>query len=285
MKTATTIDEQLDLLEKRGMLITDKEHARKMLLSVGYYRLGFYWYPFEILPKHGDRTHNFNENTTWEKVEALYNFDDAFRNILTLYLQVIETDIRTYLTYFVSNTYKDDPTWFANPKYVKQSFVDGLQDIYKETEKNDVIRAHHQKYHNDRYAPAWKTIEFFTFGNVLTLFKSIKVREVRKSIYDRYKIRNERIFISYAETLRLVRNLCAHGHIVYDVKLRYGIYSGPASLAENEDSDIRGILKVTYYMLRQIDPAKEQKMRAEIKALLEAEAYQIIKRKLPPIAY
>lgn len=47
IKFATTIDQQLDLLEQRGLRINDREKAKEILLDIGYYRLGFYLFPFE----------------------------------------------------------------------------------------------------------------------------------------------------------------------------------------------------------------------------------------------
>ena len=43
IKFATTIDQQLDLLEQRGLRINDREKAKEILLDIGYYRLGFYF--------------------------------------------------------------------------------------------------------------------------------------------------------------------------------------------------------------------------------------------------
>ena len=48
MKIASTVDQQITLLRQRGMLIEDEEKAKEILLDVGYYRLGFYWFPFEV---------------------------------------------------------------------------------------------------------------------------------------------------------------------------------------------------------------------------------------------
>ena len=42
IKTATTIDEQIAKLEKRGMTIGDKVKATEILSDIGYYRLGFF---------------------------------------------------------------------------------------------------------------------------------------------------------------------------------------------------------------------------------------------------
>ena len=45
IKTATTIDEQIAKLRKRGLTISDEGKAREILSDIGYYRLGFYWFP------------------------------------------------------------------------------------------------------------------------------------------------------------------------------------------------------------------------------------------------
>ena len=60
MKIASTVDQQITLLRQRGMLIEDEEKAKEILLDVGYYRLGFYWFPFEVTyPELRRRTHQF----------------------------------------------------------------------------------------------------------------------------------------------------------------------------------------------------------------------------------
>lgn len=45
MKPATTIEQQIEILEKRGMTIPDKQKASEILLDIGYFRLGFYFVP------------------------------------------------------------------------------------------------------------------------------------------------------------------------------------------------------------------------------------------------
>lgn len=47
MKQATTIEEQINLLEQRGIIILDKEKAKTQLIDIGYFRLGSYFFPFE----------------------------------------------------------------------------------------------------------------------------------------------------------------------------------------------------------------------------------------------
>ena len=48
IKKATSLDEQLTLFKKRGLDTFYKDDdARKYLFDIGYYRLGFYLFPFE----------------------------------------------------------------------------------------------------------------------------------------------------------------------------------------------------------------------------------------------
>lgn len=41
-------DEQISLLQSRGMAVPDTAQAMTWLQRVGYYRLSAYWYPFRV---------------------------------------------------------------------------------------------------------------------------------------------------------------------------------------------------------------------------------------------
>lgn len=287
-KTATTIDEQLDCLQSRGMVISDIDHARSVLSSVGYFRMGFYWYGFEI-PKHRKKgIHKFRKDTTWEKVEALYDFDDRFRNLLSFYLQTIETDIRTHITYIVSNHYKTDPFWFVNPACVASAFITEFCAGYPKLKRNNnVIRKHHLKHPEDTYAPAWKTLEFLTFGEVQHLYLNILDAPLRQQIYSRYKIAEEDVFKSYIDILRIIRNVCAHSHILYDKRLYEGIVGRHEllNLETGEEFSIVGVLKLIYYMLHQIDMDKETEMRDSLCSLVNQVEYDSVRFAIARLAF
>ena len=51
MKTAKTIDEQIEILRSHGIIVKDECKAKEILHDIGYYRLGFYFFPFDILAK------------------------------------------------------------------------------------------------------------------------------------------------------------------------------------------------------------------------------------------
>lgn len=127
-KRATTIEKQIQLLKERGMVICDEEKAKEVLLDIGFYRLGFYSFPFEKnFPSLENRDHQLQEGTTFEDVLSLYYFDNDLRYILTSYLNRIEVNFRTYLTYTVSNFYFHSPTWFVNPAIVQGADMDEFE--------------------------------------------------------------------------------------------------------------------------------------------------------------
>lgn len=47
VKSPSTLDEQVNLLEARGMLIGDRDQAKFYLQHLNYYRLHAYWIFFE----------------------------------------------------------------------------------------------------------------------------------------------------------------------------------------------------------------------------------------------
>ena len=118
-KLATIVDEQIAKLESRGMTIGDKDKAKECLLDIGYFRLGFYWFPFEkSYPRKLNRSHEFREGTCFDYAIRLYYFDYNLRNILLKYINRVEINFRTKLIYHASNRYKQAPFWYQDSKYV-----------------------------------------------------------------------------------------------------------------------------------------------------------------------
>ena len=230
-KKATTVADQISKMTSRGVIISDGEKAQEYLLDIGYYRLGFYLHPFEVTyPELGKkRSHKVIANTRIEDAVALYYFDIDLRNILNLCLSRIEVAIRTTMIYELSNRYNDNPFWFADPAVVETSFVsDFPSKVYKTIKEKDVIRRHHRRYPTDVYAPAWKTMEFMVFGNLTTLYKSLLLNDDRRLVSKRFGVTQSNVFLSYIEAVRLVRNACAHGNVLFDLNLYTSVSNGPA---------------------------------------------------------
>ena len=281
-KTATSVDQQLSTLELRGLRINDFEKAKEILHDIGYYRLGFYLFPFEkTYPELNNRTHEYKEGSTFEDAVSLYYFDFDLRLIITRYLNRIEIAFRTEVIYYLSNKYKDNVIWFADKSIMNRQYVDDFKKkIYtNDFRKNPVIRRHHQKHPNDRFAPAWKTLEFMTFGAVLKLYEQLKVKDDRIYIAQKFGIRQVVTFGSYMHTIRQVRNICAHGLLLYDLRLPQAIRRGPAAYDPTERNNIIGSFRVIKYVMEQISTNRANDMSREIKTLYNRLCYNSPKLK------
>lgn len=273
MKCATTIEEQIQLLKDRNMIISDDAKAKEILFDIGYYRLGFYWFPFEQSNKGNNRKHTFKPSTKFEDIIKLYYFDQDLRNCLAKYLFRIEVDFRTNLVYTVSNHYKNNPIWFADDRCVTRKFIEKLektQGIYDNIRsKNAVIKNHHSKYRNDRYAPAWKTIEFMTFGEICMLYGELTDKKLKQKIASRYGIEYVNIFTKYLHVIRILRNGCAHGRNIYDIHLDQFIANDSyTNIQVCHNHNINGILQVVFYILRHISENREKELKECLRDLI-----------------
>lgn len=264
---ATSIKEQIQILESRGMdfdceQIKVKEH----LLDIGYYRLGFYWRPFEM-----DDEHNFVEGTKFSDVIKLYYLDVDLRNILNKYLTRLEINFRTKLIYYVSNKYKESPTWFADESVVKRDFINNLSKIYDQKFKtsNKAVKEHHQKYINHIYAPAWKSLEFFTFGTNLNIYRNLKSDDIQKRISQTFDIDNPHKFQTIIGAMVELRNACAHGDVLFDFNLPLGLPNFSVfGFVGSDRQSIFACYKVLKFLVHSISTNREQDLEKEISQLL-----------------
>lgn len=233
-KSATTIEQQIELLKSRGLAISDHDKAREILLDVGYYRLGFYLFPFEkSYPSLQHRSHEYIEGAS---------FEDAVTSI-----------------------------WFVDQSIVSRDYANGFeQKIYtSDFKRNPVIHRHHQKNPNDRFAPAWKTLEFMTFGEVMKLYEQLTNKEDKILIANKLNIKQVVTFENYMHTIRQVRNACAHGKYIFDLKLPYGIRKGPAANAPKDRYNIIGAISVIKYIMDKISTNRANEMGIQVKQLYE----------------
>lgn len=265
-RKATSIDRQIELLRERGMdLDLEDKKIKEVLLDIGYYRLGFYWQPFEI-----DNDHKLAEGTKFSDVISLYYLDVDLRNILSRYINRIEINFRTKLVYYVSNKYKRSPTWFVDPAAMSSKYILDFDRYYDDEFKrnNKPIKKHHSNYLNDKYAPAWKTIEFFTFGGILKTFTSLKDDEVKQRITGCYDIKDVKKFINFMTTIKQIRNVCAHSAVIFDFKTPRGINRVPAFDFNNNDRhSLDSAIRVIFYILSQISRSRSEEMQANINEL------------------
>lgn len=241
----TSIDDQITKLEKRGMVFDmGKDKASEILLDIGYYRLGFYWHPFEI-----DKDHNLEPNTKFSTIIDLYYLDVDLRYILIKYINRLELNFRTNLIYWVSMHYNENSIWYTDPSIMSADYLKDIKSHYNKNfkTKNIQINKHHLKYPEDTYAPCWKTFEYYTFGSIVKIYEHLLDDEVRKQVSLQYNLKKPYKLQNFLDTLVFVRNSCAHSGVIYDLHIDEGVvepdgYSFNNNYSHSLDSAIKALL-------------------------------------------
>ena len=211
-----TVQEHIEHLKELGLIITDEKKALEILSDIGFYRLGFYMFPFEKnYPSKIGRDHTFKEGITLDTVIRLYYFDFELRHILLKYISRIAIHLRTSIVNYMSAKHHNKDTWFVDDKIVCPSYCRSFGNIYSRIMLSPYIKWHHHN-HPCKYAPAWKTLEFMTIGEILDLYNSISNVTSRLVICNMHGIRSMKAFSNYFTAVRRVRNRCAHGGVLFD---------------------------------------------------------------------
>lgn len=229
-----SFDEQMTLLEERGLSVTDREWALAWLRRVGYYRLSAYWYPFRVFRHEQDattgairsvRTDDFVPGTAFSDAVGLYLFDRQLRVLLADALERIEVSLRVEIAYRLGQadtfahlhadnfhpTFRDrtdtrtGQTAFATWQQKYQGLV--------QRSREDFVEHYRERHGPD--LPIWVAIEVWDFGAVSQLLGMMKVTD-QQAIARRYGIDDWQAFASWVRSLSYLRNLVAHHSRVWN---------------------------------------------------------------------
>ncbi|WP_327018847.1 Abi family protein [Croceibacter atlanticus] len=265
---ATSIENQIKKLRDRGMVLDLPEgKIKEILLDIGYYRLGFYWHPFEI-----DDDHNFKEGTKFSTVIDLYYLDVDLRYLLIKYINRLELNFRTNLIYWASMHYEPNAIWYTDPAVMAQEYLKDIKAHYNKNfkKKNIQISKHHAKYPKDIYAPCWKTFEYYTFGSIVKVYEHIKDQDVRKVIATQYNLKKPHKLQNFLDTLVFVRNSCAHSGVIFDLHIDEGVSGVPDVKFNNDYShSLDSAIKALLYLMDNISSNRKNDLEKKLIKLLD----------------
>ena len=219
IKEFKTIDQQIDILKKKGLIIDDYDQTYDILLKENYFFLNGYRHLFMNSPS--DRT--FVTGATFSELYSLFLFDRYSRNIFFKNLLIIENRLKSVISYQLSKKYGYKEKEYLNVKNFtsdpekKRKVRDVVEKMKRQIRINTC--RHNATMHylkNYGYIPLWILVKVLSFGMVCELFTILK---------DDDKVEIASVFgisVEYLEDflpiLSNYRNLCAHEDIVFDHK-------------------------------------------------------------------
>lgn len=204
-KPPKTFSEQADHLQKRGMIIDDRERAERYLAHLNYYRLAAYWLPF----KQTHPTHNFKPGTSFDMVLEHYIFDRELRLLVMDAIERIEVSLRTRWAYHLAHTYGPHAHLQRNlfkPSWKHEENLNCLKEVVRRSSEKFI--RHFEKY-DEALPPLWVVCEIMTLGQLSKWYGNMKHRRDRNAVAHIYDL-DEVNFTSFLHHLSIVRNCCAH---------------------------------------------------------------------------
>lgn len=216
-KIFKTLDEQIEILKSKGLIIEDLEKTKEILFRENYFFISGYRHLFMRSIKES----RFIEGTTFDELYAMFLFDRKIRNIMFKYLLIVENNIKSIISYTLSKKYgfkeKDylDPKNFTQDSLKIRQVHDVLNKMKRQIRVNGKQHAATMHYlSNYGYIPMWILVKVLSFGIVSELYCILKAED-QQTIADIYHIDIESLTI-YLALLSNFRNLCAHEDILYD---------------------------------------------------------------------
>lgn len=289
-KPALTIDQQINLLERRGLIITNHNRAVRHLSNISYYRLSAYMLPYRVLDASGNYLDQFVFGTTWDDVYNLYKFDRKLRLLVFDAIERIEIALRTQVIYQLSHKYgphwQDNRSLFKGPHKNKKTgkAYDVFQDIQKHindqltaNQKATFIEHYINTYNNPPTPPSWMSVELLYFSELSKICQNLNFRKDRTDIANFFGVKNDAIFCSWLHTLNYIRNICAHHsrlwNILVDITpMKYfnkdanKIWLSNDEVQTVQSSKLHYTLCIILYLLQTVNP--KTKFRQHFKDLL-----------------
>lgn len=256
-KPFLTIDKQIELLEKRGLLFQSKEAAKNNLLSYGYYEI-INGYKDCFLDNPLDTEDKFKSGITFEHIFQLFTLDRNIRSETMSALEIFEANLRQALAYTVAEQISEDQTkyldrrnYITGKKQYNRSLhkmvypIDALLHILNGITytKSEPYKHYREDHHN---IPPWIIVKKLNFGNLIWWYRLLKTPQ-KRSVTSRMTGLDEALLqqinefeVGYVSLLSLYldyRNTAAHGGRIYNH------FSQKHALPYN--SIIHGVIKVS----------------------------------------
>ena len=216
-KIFKTINEQVEILKDKGLIIEDELEAKEILLRENYFFIMGYRHLFMSR----NNKSKFISGTTFNEVYALFEFDRNFRNIIFKNALVIENQLKSVISYQLSKKYGYREKDYLNPKNFTQDHdkIKRVHDLINKMKRQIRINAssHNATIHymnNYGYIPLWVLVKVLSFGIVCELFTILK-KEDQIEVADIFGTTPE-VLQDILIILSNYRNLCAHEDIVFE---------------------------------------------------------------------
>ncbi len=210
LKKPKTIAQQIEILKAKNISIQDEDRTKDFLNRVNYYRFSGYFLPFQT-NGHG----TLSPDITFEKLLAIYEFDEHMRTLVMGIIDEIEIFLRMQLSHYHAMKYGEEgymDVKYYNGRHNHKRFINHINSCIRENAGTKVVQHHMEKYGG--HFPIWVIVEFFSMG-MLSFFYSDMLNSDKSNISKALYGVNYQTMESWMKCLTILRNKCAHHARLY----------------------------------------------------------------------
>ena len=238
-KPFKTLDEQIRILQNRGLIVDRIEETKNYLLFHNYYKTvnGYGYFLYE---RAGST--RFMSGSRFAHIVAIEQCDSRFKSTCFKFILDIEHYFKSVMAYEFSKANVYEVNFYLNKKNYDLNISASAFDFVIEKACKSIINkysklndgnsiAHYSQNHD--CIPLWVIIEFFDFGQTLSMFKILPMSIKNEIAKDFSQLVTNNLGLSfrvnvsdleeYMNVLKELRNLIAHNNRLYDHVFRNNI--------------------------------------------------------------
>lgn len=272
-KPYKSLDEQLELLAHRGLIIDNTQYAKKLLLTNSYYDL-INGYKDIFMPND-----IFISPINLETISIFNYINKSVQATIMKYALIVETKFKSTLSYIMAKNIGVHQDIYLQQKHYKLHVYRNLtfEQVKSEINRQLILEKakhptkHYLKRHN--HVPPWILLKNLSLGTSINLFKALRA-EYRNEVTN-LLIPSEELTMSQKTALilymldgiRLFRNKIAHNLNFIKCRTKYNlpyeslctllpvgvIKRDKAKVSKSDKISLRGIFGVLLSMYALID--------------------------------
>lgn len=287
-KPFLTLDDQITLLQSRGLTIDDPPSARSKLQEYGYYRLSGYAYPLRAYDLQAKaQTDHFTAGAKIEHVFALIEFDRGLRSLFMLAAERIEIAARVQVAILLGSRSPwahRDPTQFfdkfsrtVDRRTSRIPFNDWIARLdEQEAGSKEAFASHFRSNYADP-PPVWVSIELWDFGMLSKLIGGMVAAD-QKALGGIFGLGRRELLPTWIRAINHIRNIAAHHSRLWNKSP--ADQPSPPKVGELTELDhlatdtfaqtrVYGVAAATQYLLKQVNADAAKTWSEQLKAHFE----------------
>ena len=236
-KPFKTIDEQIEILKLRGLIIEDEERAKKHLLMYNYYNV------INCYSKYLSNNNFYLKGANFNEIIQIHMFDEEIKSTLFKYLIEIEKHLKSIISYIFSKNHSAQNYPYLYTSNFRDddllsntNLISKLAKIIRE-KSNAKLPPNSIKHYKNQHQniPLWVLSNYMSLGETILFFQRMKDSDQNEVAKEFSVFLNENLslgknvklsssdFLSILKNIKELRNVIAHNNKLLGFECRENI--------------------------------------------------------------